>query len=313
MEAQPPAPALPFHPVRGAPGRNPAPEQPEADRDQDQRRKPVAGRLVEVPAASGDATAAASLGPVAALSAPPPVSPPVPAPPPPLLAAATVTVPDWPAVDGAEVAEGPRGREGLRAALAGAEDAGVEAAVVGGRGVRGGAVVLPGDRVAGVDRDRGRRVEVVADRDGRGRGRLRTPSRGSRWRPAVGGGAGLGDLGCASQLRLPPWPPGRLVRRVPAVRRAGAGGGNRRWSGAGSGARAARARVLGGRSGRRGDGQQRARVWPRRTRCAPSASPLTRGIVPEGQPSESLTPGGASEARAPARRRPASGACGSRS
>src|ERR687896_65313 len=64
----------------------------------------------------------------------------------------------------AEVLEGARLIERVRAALAGLEDAGVEAAVVGRGGVRRGALVGTGNRVTHVHRDRGGGEVEVADR-----------------------------------------------------------------------------------------------------------------------------------------------------
>ena len=69
----------------------------------------------------------------------------------------------------ADVADRAGLGEGRRAALALAEDAGVERAVLGGRGVHGRAVVRPRDRVALVHGDRVRSELEVGDRDRRGR------------------------------------------------------------------------------------------------------------------------------------------------
>src|SRR5205807_2969355 len=106
-------------------------------------------------------------------------------------------------VDAAVVAEGPRGVEGVRAAGAPAQGAGVEAAVVGGRRVVGRVGVRPGDRVPGVDGDpagvEGEALDAHAARRGRardrrrGRGHVRRRGwrrggRGGRWRRGGRGG-----------------------------------------------------------------------------------------------------------------------------
>src|SRR5918999_1575708 len=88
----------------------------------------------------------------------------------------------------AEVAEGAGLVEGVRAALAGTVDASVEAAVLGGRGMRRGSLVRPRDRVARVDRDRPGRELEVADGDGRRGGRPGP-------RPAIGATASAPRLG----------------------------------------------------------------------------------------------------------------------
>ena len=131
----------------------------------------------------------------------------------------------------ADVREGAGLVEGLRAAAAGREDAGVEAAVRGRGRVRGRALVGPGDGVALLDRDLGGRELEVGDRDvlrGRGnRGRLLPLARFCAWATgsagvAAGASSGAG-AGCGGS--------GRRLGRRGLCRRGGGLRGRRRGCG----------------------------------------------------------------------------------
>ena len=127
----------------------------------------------------------------------------------------------------AEVGERAGLVERLRAALARVEDAGVEAAVVRGGGMRRRAVVGPGDGVARVDRDGGRRELEVAD-----------------GHPRVGGRRGPRSAAGAARLGLAG---GRVLRCRRGARRLW--GGRIKWGRLGWGRPAGAAAPGGGASG----------------------------------------------------------------